>query len=49
MFLVSNTGGLMGWTARAGSFVVERMNIFSTSESIPTTSISNKPPSFLER
>ncbi|CAH2989797.1 unnamed protein product [Chilo suppressalis] len=42
-------GGIMGWTARAGSFVVEKMNIFSYTESIPNTSIAHKQPSFLER
>ncbi|CAG5035301.1 unnamed protein product [Parnassius apollo] len=43
------TGGIMGWTARAGSFVVEKMNIFSYTESVPNTSIAHKQPSFLER
>ncbi|CAH2068228.1 unnamed protein product, partial [Iphiclides podalirius] len=42
-------GGIMGWTARAGSFVVEKMNIFSYTESVPNTSIAHKQPSFLER
>lgn len=42
-------GGIMGWTARAGSFVVEKMNIFSYTESVPNTSIIHKQPSFLER
>lgn len=45
----SAAGGLMGWTARAGSFVVEKMNIFSHTESVPNTSIAHKQPSFLER
>ncbi|XP_063890900.1 uncharacterized protein Psgef isoform X5 [Helicoverpa armigera] len=42
-------GGIMGWTARAGSFVVEKMNIFSYTESVPSTAIAHKQPSFLER
>ncbi|XP_031769692.2 uncharacterized protein LOC113522879 isoform X3 [Galleria mellonella] len=42
-------GGIMGWTARAGSFVVEKMNIFSYTESVPNSSIAHKQPSFLER
>ncbi|KAL4721124.1 hypothetical protein ACJJTC_009404 [Scirpophaga incertulas] len=42
-------GGIMGWTARAGSFVVEKMNIFSYTESVPSNSIVPKQPSFLER
>ncbi|KAI5634987.1 pao retrotransposon peptidase domain-containing protein [Phthorimaea operculella] len=42
-------GGIMGWTARAGSFVVEKMNIFSYTESVPNTSVAHKQPSFLER
>ncbi|XP_073959244.1 uncharacterized protein isoform X2 [Choristoneura fumiferana] len=42
-------GGIMGWTARAGSFVVEKMNIFSYTESVPNTSLAQKQPSFLER
>ncbi|KAL0850554.1 hypothetical protein ABMA28_012329 [Loxostege sticticalis] len=42
-------GGIMGWTARAGSFVVEKMNIFSYTESVPNTSIAHKQPTFLER
>ncbi|XP_013167250.1 PREDICTED: uncharacterized protein LOC106117464 [Papilio xuthus] len=45
----STAGGIMGWTARAGSFVVEKMNIFSYTESVPNTSIAHKQPSFLER
>ncbi|XP_053600694.1 uncharacterized protein PsGEF isoform X4 [Plodia interpunctella] len=44
-----SAGGIMGWTARAGSFVVEKMNIFSYTESVPNTSIVHKQPSFLER
>lgn len=42
-------GGIMGYAARAGSFVVEKMNIFSYTESVPNTSIAHKQPSFLER
>ncbi|XP_063393078.1 uncharacterized protein LOC134678432 [Cydia fagiglandana] len=42
-------GGIMGWTARAGSFVVEKMNIFSYTESVPSTALAHKQPSFLER
>ncbi|VVC92444.1 unnamed protein product [Leptidea sinapis] len=45
----TSTGGIMGWTARAGSFVVEKMNIFSHTENVPNTSIVHKQPSFLER
>ncbi|XP_026501209.2 uncharacterized protein Psgef isoform X1 [Vanessa tameamea] len=47
--VTSAAGGIMGWTARAGSFVVEKMNIFSHTESVPNTSIAHKQPSFLER
>ncbi|XP_069365973.1 uncharacterized protein PsGEF isoform X3 [Maniola hyperantus] len=47
--VTSAAGGIMGWTARAGSFVVEKMNIFSNTESVPNTSIAHKQPSFLER
>ncbi|GBP08333.1 hypothetical protein EVAR_78804_1 [Eumeta japonica] len=42
-------GSFMGWTARAGSFVVEKMNIFSYTESVPTSALAHKQPSFLER
>ncbi|KAJ8734515.1 hypothetical protein PYW08_013765 [Mythimna loreyi] len=42
-------GGIMGYAARAGSFVVEKMNIFSYTESVPSTAIAHKQPSFLER
>ncbi|XP_026323454.1 uncharacterized protein LOC113232829 isoform X4 [Hyposmocoma kahamanoa] len=42
-------GGIMGWTARAGSFVVEKMNIFSYTESVPNATVIVKQPSFLER
>ncbi|XP_048482039.1 uncharacterized protein LOC105393719 isoform X2 [Plutella xylostella] len=45
----AGAGGIMGWTARAGSFVVEKMNIFSYTESVPNTSQALKQPSFLER
>lgn len=51
-FLLAVTGaagGIMGWTARAGSFVVEKMSIFSYTESVPNTSVVLKQPSFLER
>ncbi|CAK1548083.1 unnamed protein product [Leptosia nina] len=47
--VTSSTGGIMGWTARAGSFVVEKMSIFSHTENVPNTSIAHKQPSFLER
>ncbi|XP_045489999.1 uncharacterized protein LOC111000695 isoform X1 [Pieris rapae] len=47
--VVSSAGGIMGWTARAGSFVVEKMSIFSHTENVPNTSIAHKQPSFLER
>nr|XP_032516003.1 uncharacterized protein LOC116769083 isoform X6 [Danaus plexippus plexippus] len=47
--VTSAAGGIMGWTARAGSFVVEKINIFSHTESVPNTSIAHKQPSFLER
>ncbi|XP_037871828.1 uncharacterized protein LOC101741920 isoform X4 [Bombyx mori] len=47
--VVGAAGGIMGWTARAGSFVVEKMNIFSYTESVPNTAVAHKQPSFLER
>ncbi|KAG6460793.1 hypothetical protein O3G_MSEX012214 [Manduca sexta] len=47
--VTGTSGGIMGWTARAGSFVVEKMNIFSYTESVPNTSVAHKQPSFLER
>ncbi|XP_038208625.1 uncharacterized protein LOC119829950 [Zerene cesonia] len=47
--VTSSAAGIMGWTARAGSFVVEKMNIFSHTENVPNTSIAHKQPSFLER
>ncbi|XP_041974629.1 uncharacterized protein LOC121729951 isoform X2 [Aricia agestis] len=47
--VTSAAGGLMGWTARAGSFVVEKINIFSHTEAVPNTSVAHKQPSFLER
>ncbi|CAG9783285.1 unnamed protein product [Diatraea saccharalis] len=47
--VAGTASGIMGWTARAGSFVVEKMNIFSYTESVPNTSIAHKQPSFLER